>query len=93
MALILILISPSKCFIHFAKEMQFDTIPSPHYLNKHHHRIGTITDPTCSLCGYRQETIKHLLFECPNLSDLRTQLLPPQVKKHITFYGIWTQLK
>ncbi|GFS05370.1 hypothetical protein ElyMa_002936200 [Elysia marginata] len=46
-------------------------------LNYHLNRINSQHPPMCSLCNDQLETTDHLLLHCPNLDDLRQDLLPP----------------
>ena len=62
-------------------------------LHSHLNRIGAIAEKTCPLCGHPEETVEHHLFQCPNLEDLRRQLLPPQPDIHNTLFSTSRQLK
>jgi hypothetical protein len=42
-------------------------------LNKHLHRMGLLSDPTCADCGIEEESGLHFVCVCPNLANLRTQ--------------------
>ena len=33
-------------------------------LNAHMHKMGLVSSPACE-CGYRDETVRHFLFDCP----------------------------
>ena len=56
-------------------------------LNKHLTRIGAKNNPLCPLCGVYEETVKHHLFECFALTDLRREYLPEQPDTKNTLYG------
>lgn len=43
-------------------------------LNMHLHRIGCVDDPTCPACKASEETVHHLIFECPAYQHERHQL-------------------
>jgi hypothetical protein len=45
-------------------------------LRKYLHHIGKAESPTCQLCGLEDQTVKHLLLSCANLSDLRKEVWP-----------------
>ena len=62
-------------------------------LNMHINRIKPEHAPLCSLCDHPYETVKHFLFECPPLEDLRQQLLPPSPDLGNTLYSTADQLK
>ena len=62
-------------------------------LNKHLNRIGAIAETACPLCNHPEETVEHHLFYCPQLLDLRKQLLPPQPDIHNTLFSNHRQLK
>ena len=62
-------------------------------LNAHLNRILKDHQPACPLCGYREETVHHFLFECPPLQDIRSQFLPPNPNRENTLYAPLLQLK
>ena len=62
-------------------------------LNKHLTRIGAKNNPLCPLCGVYEETVKHHLFECFALTDLRREYLPEQPDTENTLYGAPEALK
>jgi hypothetical protein len=43
-------------------------------LNKHLHKIGLLSDPTCAACGIEEESALHFICVCPTLANLRTQI-------------------
>jgi hypothetical protein len=43
-------------------------------LNKHLHRMGLLSDPTCAACGIEEESALHFICVCPALANLRTQI-------------------
>ena len=61
-------------------------------LNAHLSRITKDHNPTCTLCGYKEETVHHFLFECPHLQDLRTQFLPLNPDRDNSLYSTKNQL-
>ena len=61
-------------------------------LNAHLSRILKDHNPACSLCGYREESVQHFLFECPPLQDIRSQFLPPNPTRENTLYAPKPQL-
>ena len=62
-------------------------------LNAHLNRIKADHAPTCPLCDHPQETVKHFLFDCEPLNDLRKQYLPPSPDLENTLYADRTQLQ
>ena len=44
-------------------------------LAAYRHRIGIQADPICPECGEEEETLQHLLTDCPARADLRRQTL------------------
>ena len=62
-------------------------------LNAHLNRILKDHQPACPLCGYREETVHHFLFECPPLQDIRSHFLPPNPNRENTLYAPLLQLK
>ena len=38
------------------------------------HRIGQQDDPTCPECGDEEETLGHLLHDCPTRADMRRRI-------------------
>ena len=55
-------------------------------LNAHLSRIKKDHEPNCVLCDYREETVQHILFECPPLQVLRRQFLPPEPTRETSLY-------
>jgi hypothetical protein len=43
-------------------------------LNKHLHKMGLLSDPTCAACSIEKESTLHFICMCPTLANLRTQL-------------------
>jgi hypothetical protein len=43
-------------------------------LNKHLHRMGRLSDPTCAACGIEEESALHFICVCPTLANLKTQI-------------------
>jgi hypothetical protein len=43
-------------------------------LNKHLHRMGLLSDPTCAACGIQEESALHFICVCPTQANLRTQI-------------------
>ena len=62
-------------------------------LNMHLNRINPEHPPLCALCPEPYETVKHFLFECPNLEDLRKMYLPPNPDLVNTLYANKIQLQ
>ena len=62
-------------------------------LNMHLNRINPQHEPNCVLCPHPYETVKHFLFECPHLSQLRKLYLPFQPNLDNTLYGQEDQLR
>ena len=62
-------------------------------LNMHLNRINPQHEPNCVLCPHPYETVKHLLFECPQLSHLRKLYLPILPDFDNTLYGKTDQLR
>ena len=62
-------------------------------LNAHLNRIKTDHAPICPLCDHPQETVKHFLFECEPLDDLRKTYLPPGPDLENTLYADRSQLQ
>ena len=62
-------------------------------LNSHLKRIGVVTDSSCPLCPCPDETVTHLLFQCPALKDLRSLYLPPNPSIENTLYTSASQLR
>lgn len=44
-------------------------------LKKHLHTIGTGTDPICRGCNEEEETMEHILCDCPSLLQFRRTIL------------------
>ena len=61
-------------------------------LNYHLNRINPMHEPLCPLCDHAYETTDHFLFECPNLKDIRQELLPSMPDIDNTLYGDVCQL-
>ena len=61
-------------------------------LNAHLSRITSNHQPTCNLCGYKDETVQHFLFDCPSLQDLRKEFLPLNPDRENTLYQSKQQL-
>ena len=57
-------------------------------LNAHLSRITKDHPPACPLCGYREETVNHFLFDCPTLQDARTEFLPQNPNLENTLYSL-----
>jgi hypothetical protein len=52
-------------------------------LNKHLHRIGLLSDPTCATCGIEEESALHFICVCPTLANLRTLIFDkPSVSEY-----------
>ena len=62
-------------------------------LNAHLSRITEDHNPTCTLCGYKEETVKHFLFDCPPLKEDRKEFLPPNPDLENTLYSNVSQLQ
>ena len=62
-------------------------------LNSHLSRITKDHEPSCPLCGYREETVNHFLFDCPRLQDLRMQYLPTFPNRENSLYSSIQQLE
>jgi hypothetical protein len=43
-------------------------------LNKHLHKMGLLSDPTCAACGIGEDSALHFICVCPTLANLRTQI-------------------
>ena len=56
-------------------------------LNSHLNRIGAKTSSACPLCGCPEESVKHHLFVCTALDDLRREYLPPKPDTANTLFG------
>ena len=63
------------------------------HLNMHLNRINPLHEPNCTLCPHPYETIKHFLFECPQLCELRKLYLPTNPNIGNTLYSQADQLK
>ena len=55
-------------------------------LNAHLSRITKDHPPACTLCGYKEETVQHFLFDCPFLQDTRKEFLPENPSLENTLY-------
>ena len=62
-------------------------------LNQHLNRIGVKESAACPLCGHPNETVKHHLFDCRRLTDLRGCFLPRQPDMANCLYTSKTQLE
>ena len=62
-------------------------------LNYHLNRINPLHPAKCRNCSYPCETVEHVLFECPQLRQMRQVLLPPQPSVENTLYGPVAQLQ
>ena len=62
-------------------------------LNAHLNRFQPQREPLCTLCPHPYETVAHILFDCPNLEDLRSILLPPSPTVENTLYCKKEQLQ
>ena len=62
-------------------------------LNMHLNRIKPEHPPACELCPHPYETVKHFLFECPTLEDIRKTYLPPSPDLENTLYTNVGQLR
>ena len=62
-------------------------------LNIHLNRIGAIAEKACPLCNHPEETVKHHLFYCTKLKDLRERFLPSQPDKQNTLSETVSHLK
>ena len=62
-------------------------------LNMHLNRLNPMHEPVCPLCPCPHETVRHFLFECPQLCQLRKTFLPPCPNIGNTLYGDTDQLK
>ena len=62
-------------------------------LNQHLNRINPEHPPMCPLCNAQFESTQHFLLLCPNLQDLREQLLPKSPDINNTLYSDTGQLK
>ena len=62
-------------------------------LNMHLNKINPEHAPVCALCPEPYETVKHFLFECPALDDIRKIYLPPSPDLGNTLYANKKQLQ
>ena len=62
-------------------------------LNAHLSRILNDHQPNCTLCNQEEETVKHFLFDCPALADLREVYLPDSPTMYNTLYEDTNQLE
>jgi hypothetical protein len=61
-------------------------LPTGHVrLNKHLHRMGILSDPTCAACGIEEESKLDLICVCPTLANLRTQIFSKPILSVIKF--------
>ena len=61
-------------------------------LNAHLSRILKDHNPSCPLCDYKEESVQHFLFDCPNLQDIRSKFLPLNPTRENTLYSPKPQL-
>ena len=61
-------------------------------LNAHLSRIVKDHQPNCALCNHEEENVKHFLFDCPALTDLRERFLPEHPNLQNTLYEDKQQL-
>ena len=62
-------------------------------LNAHLSRIVKNHQPNCALCHHEEEDVKHFLFDCPALADLRDWFLPDNPTLQNTLYEDKQQLE
>ena len=62
-------------------------------LNGHLSKIKKNHPAHCRLCGHSNETVKHHLLDCPQLSDLRCSLLPAHPSISNTLFSNKVQLE
>ena len=62
-------------------------------LNAHLSRIVKNHQPNCALCHHEEEDVKHFLFDCPALADLRDWFLPDNPTLYNTLYEEKQQLE
>ena len=62
-------------------------------VNKHLNRINPLHEPNCRHCNAQEETVEHLLLQCPKLIDIQQELLPPLPTIHNTLYTTAPQLR
>ena len=58
------------------------------------HKIGTIENDSCRLCGMAPETTQHIYVECPSMTDQRDegwtlQILIKDPVKALNFWDTW----
>ena len=61
-------------------------------LNAHLSRITKDHPPACTLCGYREETVNHFLFDCQPLQTIRNEFLPQNPGLENSIYSDREQL-
>ena len=61
-------------------------------LNAHLSRITKDHNPACPLCDYKEESVQHFFFECPQLQDIRSQSLPLEPTQKNSLYAPKPQL-
>jgi hypothetical protein len=57
-------------------------------LNKHLHRMGPLSDPTCAACGTEEESAVYFICVCPALANLRTQVFCKPIPSVSEFEGM-----
>ena len=83
--------------LHVCQVFKFYTHTHTHththiQLNAHLSRITKDHPPACTLCGYREETVNHFLFDCPNLQSTRNEFLPQNPDQENTLFSDREQL-
>ena len=58
---------PRKDQVYLSR-LKMNHFPTQSYL----HRVKLADDPTCPLCGKAEETIRHIIFECEELTTFRS---------------------
>ena len=61
-------------------------------LNAHLSRILKEHNPACPLCGYKEETVQHFLFDCLHLQDIRSKFLPQNPTRENILFSSKQQL-
>ena len=61
-------------------------------LKAHLSRITKDHPPACTLCGYREETVNHFLFDCQPLQTIRNEFLPQNPGLENSIYSDREQL-
>jgi hypothetical protein len=57
-------------------------------LNKHLHKIGLLSDPTCAACGFEEESALYFMCVCPALANLRTQIFGEPILSGSEYEGM-----